>query len=498
MRSPFTLSRSSSHSLPSQMLGNTSNTWLAPIPASLDKGLRSPQRPTPKLADTEPAPLPRPAAGAGGAELPSRPGRPGSGPRPPRRLRPGPAAPLPLGVSPGTSLPPCSVTPADPAERPGGRAGRARGTAVTLLSFFGRLHLNKKATDKQPYSKLPGVSLLKPLKGVDPNLINNLETFFELDYPKYEVLLCVQDHDDPAIDVCKKLLGKYPNVDARLFIGGKKVGINPKINNLMPGYEVAKYDLIWICDSGIRVTPDTLTDMANQMTEKVGLVHGLPYVADRQGFAATLEQVYFGTSHPRSYISANLTGFKCVTGMSCLMRKDVLDQAGGLIAFAQYIAEDYFMAKAIADRGWKFAMATQVAMQNSGSYSISQFQSRMIRWAKLRINMLPATIICEPISECFVASLVIGWAAHHVFRWDIMVFFMCHCLAWFIFDYIQLKGVQGGALCFSKLDYAVAWFIRESMTIYIFLSALWDPTISWRTGRYRLRCGGTAEEIIDV
>ncbi|XP_064799678.1 ceramide glucosyltransferase [Oncorhynchus masou masou] len=265
----------------------------------------------------------------------------------------------------------------------------------------------------------------------------------------------------------------------------------------MPGYEGAKHGLVWICDSGIRVKPDTLTDMAYQMTEKVGLVHGLPYVADRQGFAATLEQVYFGTSHPRSYISANVTGIKCVTGMSCLMRKDILDQAGGLIAFAQYIAEDYFMAKAIADRGWKFSMATQVAMQNSGSYSIAQFQSRMIRWAKLRINMLPATI-CEPISECFLASLIIGWAAHHVFHWDIMVFFMCHCLAWFISDYIQLRGVQGGAPAFSKLDYAVAWFIRESMTIQIFLSALWDPTISWRTGRYRLRCGGTADEILDV
>lgn len=63
---------------------------------------------------------------------------------------------------------------------------------------------------------------------------------------------------------------------------------------------------------------------------------------------------------------------------------------------------------------------------------------------------------------------------------------------------MYLYNPQGGALCFSKLDYAVAWFIRESMTIYIFLSALWDPTISWRTGRYRLRCGGTAEEIIDV
>ncbi|KAJ0037100.1 hypothetical protein NL108_018349, partial [Boleophthalmus pectinirostris] len=257
----------------------------------------------------------------------------------------------------------------------------------------------------------------------------------------YEILLCVQDQDDPAVDVCKKLLGKYPGVDARLFIGGRKVGINPKINNLMPGYESAKYNLVWICDSGIRVKSDTLTDLTNQMTEKVGLVHGLPYVADRQGFAATLEQVYFGTSHPRSYISANVTGIKCVTGMSCLMRKDVLDQAGGLVSFAQYIAEDYFMAKAIADRGWRFSMATQVALQNSGSYSIAQFQSRMIRWTKLRINMLPGTVL-EPVSECFLASLIIGWAAHYIFRWDMMVFFMCHCLAWFISDYIQLTGVQ--------------------------------------------------------
>ncbi|XP_043448765.1 LOW QUALITY PROTEIN: ceramide glucosyltransferase-like [Prionailurus bengalensis] len=225
----------------------------------------------------------------------------------------------------------------------------------------------------------------------------------------------------------------------------------------------------------------------------------LPCVADRQGFAATLEQVYFGTSHTRCYVSANVTGFKCATGMSCSMRKDALDQAEGLIAFPQYIAEDYLMAKAIADQGWKFAKSTQVAMQNSGSYSISQFQSRMIRWTKLQSNVLPATVNREPISECFVASLITGWAAHHVFRWDIMVFFKCHCLAWFISDYIQLRGFQGGTQCFSKLDYAVAWFICESMTIYFFfLSALWDPTISWRTDCYRLHHRGTAEEFLDV
>uniref|UniRef100_A0A8C4WYP5 ceramide glucosyltransferase n=1 Tax=Eptatretus burgeri TaxID=7764 RepID=A0A8C4WYP5_EPTBU len=359
------------------------------------------------------------------------------------------------------------------------------------------LKMNKRNTETPPM-KLPGISLLKPLKGVDPHLEDNLETFFELDYPEYEILLCVQEHEDPAIDLCKRLLGKYPNVDAKLFVGGKKVGINPKINNLMPGYEAARYDVVWICDSGIRVRVDTLADLAHQMTEKVGLVHGLPYTADRRGFAATLEQVYFGTSHARTYVAAHATGFKCVTGMSCLMRKAVVDQAGGLAAFGQYLAEDYFLSKAIADRGWQFAMAQQVALQNPGTYSISLFQSRVIRWTKLRIHMVPATIVCEPVSECFVSGLLVSWSAHYFFQWDIVLAFLCYVFAWFLLDFIKLRLVQGGPLSFSKLDYAVAWFIRESMALFIFCAALWDPVISWRTGRYRLRCGGTAEEVIDM
>uniref|UniRef100_H3CAT0 ceramide glucosyltransferase n=1 Tax=Tetraodon nigroviridis TaxID=99883 RepID=H3CAT0_TETNG len=344
-----------------------------------------------------------------------------------------------------------------------------------LMSIiYVRLHLHKKRSEvKQPFAQLAGVSLLKPLKGVDPNLMSNLETFFTLDYPKYEILLCVQDQDDPAIEVCKKLLAKYPGVDARLFIGGKKVGINPKINNLMPGYEGARYNLVWICDSGIRVEINSVSTSVNTLTSPTGSTCGsflhrfLP-----PPLPSSTSSVMDANSH--SSIELELA-----------------------LALALTLAWALVLPLALALAGWKFSMATQVALQNSGSYSIAQFQSRMIRWTKLRINMVPATVL-EPVSECFLASLIIGWAAHYVFRWDMMVFFMCHCLAWFISDYIQLTGVQGGSLCFSKLDFAVAWFIRESMAVQIFLSALWDPTISWRTGRYRLRCGGTAEEILDV
>lgn len=108
---------------------------------------------------------------------------------------------------------------------------------------------------------------------------------------QYELLFCVEDPGDPAVDVVQNLLNKYPYIDARLFLGGSNVGVNPKINNMYPGYQAAKYGFIMISDSGIRMKDDTLLDMVNHMSDKVALVHQMPFTCDRDGFAATFEKV---------------------------------------------------------------------------------------------------------------------------------------------------------------------------------------------------------------
>ena len=93
-----------------------------------------------------------------------------------------------------------------------------------------------------------------------------------------------------------------------------------------------------------------MLDMSLLMTEKVGLVHQMPFVSDRSGFAGTLEKVYFGTCHCRMYLLINFLGINCVTGMSCLMRKSVIDKVGGLQRFGNYIAEDFFFAQTFLDK----------------------------------------------------------------------------------------------------------------------------------------------------
>jgi ceramide glucosyltransferase len=128
--------------------------------------------------------------------------------------------------------------------------------AIWSFHFFalayGKYKFHKKTKRVLEVDKLPGVSIIKPLMGIDDNLKENLETFFTLEYPLYELLFCVQDNVDPVISLVQGLIEKYPTVDAKLFTGGTNVGINPKINNMQQGYEVAKYELFMVSDAGLK------------------------------------------------------------------------------------------------------------------------------------------------------------------------------------------------------------------------------------------------------
>lgn len=143
---------------------------------------------------------------------------------------------------------------------------------------------------------------------------------------------------------------------------------------------------------------DTLHDMMSYMSETTALVHQMPFTSDRTGFAATLEkvslaplpslklathrvgfQIYFGTAMSRIYLAADLVKINCHTGMSTLIRKSVMDDEGGLKTFGRYLAEDFFIAKSLTDRGWKMRICSQPALQNSGICDVNNFQARLTR-----------------------------------------------------------------------------------------------------------------------
>lgn len=349
-----------------------------------------------------------------------------------------------------------------------------------------------------------GVTVLKPLVGkpMDPNLMTNLESFFNIDYPKYELRFCVAEEGDPCIMAVKKLMSKYPAVDATLHVGASDVGVNPKVNNLYAGYEASRYPLLLISDSGIFMKPEMLSEMVSTMTADVGIVHQMPFTTDRKGWPATLEKVYFGGAQARMYLFLHMLDrlklrANCLTGMSCLVRKKMIQHAGGISTFGQYLAEDFFLADYCQLQGWGLRISSFPAMQNHGVYSVQSYIARTVRWTKLRIKMAPVTIILEPLSECVLLGLLSSLAATVHFKVDFLAFFLFHLLAWILADWTLINIVQNGPPPFSKFEFVITWLFREFGALFVYLSAYRDPDIKWRTSRFVVHWGGKAEKVMN-
>lgn len=363
-----------------------------------------------------------------------------------------------------------------------------------IALVYGKRKLHKLPPPISP-EDLQGVSIIKPLVGVDSNLYYNLETFFNINYPAYELLFSVHDEQDPAIMIVQKLIERYPKVDAKLLIGMKYVGPNGKVNNMMKPFEASKYDLINISDSSIKAAPDCLLDMVGHMTPDTGLVLQMPFCCDRKGFAGIYEKVFFGTMQARNMLSAVATGINCSTGMSSMVRKEIIERSGGLQHFAQYLAEDFFLAQETVNQGYKIRLSNKLAMQNSGFYSVDHFHQRLTRWGRLRVATVPTLIILEPVSECILQGLLLSWAVEFLFGVSPMAFFLMHVLVWFLVDYTLLNICQNGPLPFNKFEFLCAWLFRECTAFYLSMKSHMTSVIVWRHRKYRLRWGGTIEEI---
>lgn len=372
----------------------------------------------------------------------------------------------------------------------------------TIAILCARAYFYKKVTFEPAAVEagLPGVSIIKPLVGIDKNVYMNLETYFTLDYPRYELLFCLESADDAVNMVVDTLMQKYPKVDARVFTTPVRYNVNPKINNMMQGYQAAKYDLVMISDSGVKMRPEALTDMVWCMSQKdVGIVHQMPFIDQRPGFRNLAHSAYFGCSHAKFYIAAYCLGINCCTGMSCLLRKPVIDKLpGGLAYFGRYLAEDFFLAQHFIANGYKLALSHLPALQD-GSGEISGLRRRLIRWLQLRTAMVPHLVVLEMVSECLVSAVMGAWALAFFLPGIVnpAVYFLTHCLVWLLADYAMLCSCLDPAEphMFNRLAFLFAWLLWIGTQPVTLLRSLFHSEIVWRDKRFRLQWGGSTLEL---
>lgn len=260
-------------------------------------------------------------------------------------------------------------------------------TGYVLQIWSVRAAFRKKESDSEfEDNNFPPVSILKPMKGLDDNLFDNLESFCRQDYPEYEIVISLQDYNDPAYKVARKLKEKYPEKNISLIVERCDAGLNPKVNNLMPAYKAAKYELILISDSNVTVRMNYLKDIVRELEDpNVGLVTNLIGGVGGQTLGSIFENL-----HLNSFVIGSVCfldrflKMPCVVGKSMLMRKHDLEAIGGLKAVKDILAEDYIIGKKMQKSGKKVILSNHLINNVNEYWGLKKFINRHTRWGRLR------------------------------------------------------------------------------------------------------------------
>lgn len=272
----------------------------------------------------------------------------------------------------------------------------AFGSLGVLLVAYLVLFFRVSRTRPSSSTLSPGVTVLKPLKGADEGLRENLLAIINQDYPNFEIIFSAVDPQDPGLDVARALALSHPHRDIQVLVGEWNSGLNPKVRLLRRMLPSASHDLILVSDSNVRPGPGYLSAMVAR-AEQTGaaLVHSLLAGVDGRGLGGRLEELHLSSWVAAAISFSDACGYPCVIGKSMLMRLDALSAVGGFAGVQDILAEDYILGSRFVRAGYRVALSTHRLPVVAGRCLGQNFWNRHVRWGQMRRRIAPFFYVAE-------------------------------------------------------------------------------------------------------
>jgi ceramide glucosyltransferase len=254
--------------------------------------------------------------------------------------------------------------------------------AYQLLAIGSELsHLLRRARTAPPPPTTP-VSVLKPLRGLDPNSYPAFVSQIHQNYPEFEVIFGATDPDDPALGQVRRLIQEFPSAPVRFVTGGAATP-NGKVGLLHELSLHARYPFRVVNDSDIKVTPDYLTRVTAPLADSsVGVVTCLYRVAAHTVPAAWEALGISSDFMPSALVAQTLGVREFGFGSTLAYRAADFQAVGGFAAIADYLADDYQLAKRICTLGKRAVLSTYTVETALGDASWTGVWRHQQRWAR--------------------------------------------------------------------------------------------------------------------
>jgi ceramide glucosyltransferase len=358
--------------------------------------------------------------------------------------------------------------------------------AATLVGRF------MQAPQKTARHSSP-VTILKPLHRGEPELAQNLETFFTQTYDApVQIIFGVHDESDPAIEVVRALQAKYPQADTAIVADTALYGANAKVSNLINMVPLARHDTLILSDSDIAVGPLWLSQVTAALARPgVGIVTCL-YTGEpaRDGHSLWSSLAAMSTSYtflPNAVLGTSLGLASPCFGSTIALRRQTLDEVGGFAAFADHLADDYEMGRAVREMGYTLAIPAMGVGHTAAEESAGDLFRHELRWSRTIRLVNQGGHLGSFVTHGFVFALLAAALLHFN---TVSVALVVAALAARLFLKARIDGLFG--------TYAGPFWlmpVRDILSFAVFVTSLFGERVHWRGSRFAVEPSGVMSQV---
>jgi ceramide glucosyltransferase len=332
----------------------------------------------------------------------------------------------------------------------------------------------------------PPVSILKPVKGLDPDAYDNFASFCRQDYPKYEIVFCVGDRSDPVLPIIEKVMTDFPERDIRVLFGTGREATNDKVAKLARLAKEARYETLVINDSDVRAEPMYLRTVVAPLADpKVGAVTCFYTPTDEKTLVQKLQTVgMYSDFYAGIVVAWQLDGVKFALGPTIATSRARLAGFGGYEMIENRPADDLLVGRLIAEQGYEVKLIPYSVHTVADFQSLRDLFLKRLRWIVVMRHMRP----WGHLGLIFTLGLPWSLAA-------VALSPSVEVAVAFVGTYLGLRIAMTLQIASWGLKQPASWLglalipVWDAMAFVIWLASFTRSTIRWRDRDYYIRNG---------
>ena len=348
----------------------------------------------------------------------------------------------------------------------------------------------RAAASEERNGPFPPVTVLKPLRGMEPLLEQSLGSFFQQDYPTFEIIFGARSKDDPALQIVNALRQKNPAIKTKVVLSGEPRYPNAKVFALERMLAAASHSYLVITDSDVRVSADYLKHVVPPLLDSgVGMVTCIYRGVSTGGLWSRLEALGMSVEMSSGVLVADmLEGMKFALGPTMATRKDVLEKLGGIRVLADYCADDFVLGRLAYEAGKKVVLSRHIIDHVVLNRSARQSILHQARWMKSTRFSRPLGHVGSCLTYVIPFGLL-GMAAGLVMgNWVLAL----GLLGVAILKSVIQCLVVGLYAVRDRASWGACWLYpaRDLLGFCLWGASFLGSEIEWRGERYQLTAGG--------